>query len=74
MFLRIDKLQIELPAPTKAGHNAAAAVQELLGGRVVPGHPEGGDPLPGTHNAAGYAPEHDPAEIYDIAKSLMKRM
>jgi Mn-containing catalase len=41
---------------------------------VVPGHPEGGDPLPGTHNAAGYAPEHDPAELFDIAKSLMKKM
>jgi len=33
MFLRIDKLQIELPAPGKADPNAAAAVQELLGGR-----------------------------------------
>ena len=33
MFLRIDKLQIELPANTKFDPNAAAAVQELLGGR-----------------------------------------
>jgi hypothetical protein len=33
MFLRIDKLQIELPATTKFDPNAAAAVQELLGGR-----------------------------------------
>ena len=33
MFLRVDKLQIELPAPKKADPNAAAAVQELLGGR-----------------------------------------
>jgi manganese catalase len=33
MFLRIDKLQIELPAPTGTDPNAAAAVQELLGGR-----------------------------------------
>ena len=33
MFLRVDKLQIELPAPRKADPNAAAAVQELLGGR-----------------------------------------
>jgi Mn-containing catalase len=33
MFLRIDKLQIELPKPKEADPNAAAAVQELLGGR-----------------------------------------
>ena len=39
---------------------------------VVPGHPEGGEALPGIHNAAGFAPEHDPSEIFDIAKRLMK--
>jgi Mn-containing catalase len=33
MFLRIDKLQIELPAPAKMDPNAAAALQELLGGK-----------------------------------------
>ena len=33
MFLRVDKLQIELPAPTKQDPNAAAALQELLGGK-----------------------------------------
>ncbi len=33
MFLRIDRLQIELPVSTKFDPNAAAAVQELLGGR-----------------------------------------
>ena len=33
MFLRIDRLQIELPVSKKADPNAAAAVQELLGGR-----------------------------------------
>jgi Mn-containing catalase len=33
MFLRIDKLGIELPQPTKFDPTAAAAVQELLGGR-----------------------------------------
>ncbi|MBE7185779.1 MAG: manganese catalase family protein [Methylobacterium mesophilicum] len=33
MFLRIDKLQTELPAPKKADPNAAAALQELLGGK-----------------------------------------
>ena len=33
MFLRIDKLQVEMPAPTNPDPNAAAAVQELLGGR-----------------------------------------
>jgi len=33
MFMRIDKLQTELPAPKKADPNAAAALQELLGGK-----------------------------------------
>ena len=33
MFLRVDKLQIELPAPTKQDPNAGAALQELLGGK-----------------------------------------
>ena len=33
MFLRIDKLQIELPAPERQDPNAAAALQELLGGK-----------------------------------------
>lgn len=33
MFLRIDRLQIELPAPLKQDANAAAALQELLGGK-----------------------------------------
>ncbi len=33
MFLRIDKLGVELPSSTKYDPTAAAAVQELLGGR-----------------------------------------
>lgn len=33
MFLRIDKLQIEMPVPKDPDPNAAAAVQELMGGR-----------------------------------------
>jgi Mn-containing catalase len=33
MFLRIDKLQVEMPAPKNPDPNAAAAVQELMGGR-----------------------------------------
>ncbi|MEB3860267.1 MAG: manganese catalase family protein [Desulfurococcales archaeon] len=33
MWLRIDKLQIQLPAPKEPDPNAAAAVQELLGGK-----------------------------------------
>lgn len=33
MFLRIDRLQIELPAPKEQDPNAASAVQALLGGR-----------------------------------------
>ena len=33
MFLRVDKLQIELPAPKRADPSAGAALQELLGGK-----------------------------------------
>lgn len=33
MFLRVDKLQIELPAPARRDPNAASALQELLGGK-----------------------------------------
>ena len=33
MFLRIDKLQFDLPLPREANPNGAAAVQELMGGR-----------------------------------------
>jgi Mn-containing catalase len=33
MFLRIDRLQVELPQPTKADPSSAAALQELLGGK-----------------------------------------
>ena len=33
MFLRVDKLQIELPAPKRQDPNAGAALQELLGGK-----------------------------------------
>ena len=33
VFLRIDRLQIELPLPAEPAPNAAAALQELLGGK-----------------------------------------
>jgi Mn-containing catalase len=33
VILRVDRLQIELPAPSDPDPAAAAAVQELLGGR-----------------------------------------
>ncbi|TCZ64466.1 manganese catalase family protein [Roseicella aquatilis] len=33
MFMRVDKLQAALPAPKKKDPNAAAALQELLGGK-----------------------------------------
>ncbi|WP_174297619.1 manganese catalase family protein [Sphingomonas bacterium] len=33
MFMRVDKLQAELPAPKAKNPNAAAALQELLGGK-----------------------------------------
>ena len=33
MFLRMNRLLIDLPEPSKADPNAAAALQELLGGK-----------------------------------------
>ena len=33
MFMRVDKLQASLPAPNRADPNAAASLQELLGGK-----------------------------------------
>jgi Mn-containing catalase len=33
MFLRIDKLQIELPRPAQADPESAGIVQELMGGK-----------------------------------------
>jgi Mn-containing catalase len=33
MFTRVDRLQVELPAPARRDPNAAAALQELLGGK-----------------------------------------
>ena len=33
MFMRIDRLLTELPEPKKPDPNAAAALQELLGGK-----------------------------------------
>jgi Mn-containing catalase len=33
MFMRVDRLQVELPTPSKQDPNAAAALQELLGGK-----------------------------------------
>src|SRR5215211_3639374 len=33
MFLRIDKLQIELPRPAQADPESAGVVQELMGGK-----------------------------------------
>jgi Mn-containing catalase len=33
MFLRVDKLRIDLPMPKKQDPNAGAALQELLGGK-----------------------------------------
>lgn len=34
VFLRIDKLQIELPRPRQADPASAGIVQELLGGKL----------------------------------------
>jgi Mn-containing catalase len=42
--------------------------------QVVQGHPEGHDFPQGTPNQAGFSPDHDPAEMFDIAKRLMRNM
>jgi hypothetical protein len=50
MFLRIDKLQVELPAPTRADPNAAAALQELRGGKYREMSTARGPQPPGLRN------------------------
>lgn len=34
MFMRVDQLQASLPVPDREDPNAAAALQELLGGKI----------------------------------------
>ena len=41
---------------------------------VVDGHPEGAPPPEGTPHRAGFAPEYDPAEVFEIAQRLMRNM
>jgi Mn-containing catalase len=41
---------------------------------VVQGHPEGFDLPEGTSHQAGFAPNYDASEVFDIAKRLMKKM
>ena len=41
---------------------------------VVDGHPEGAPPPEGTPHQAGFAPEYDPAEVFEIAQRLMRDM
>jgi hypothetical protein len=42
--------------------------------QVVQGHPQGHDFPQGTPNQAGFSPDYDPAEMFDIAKRLMRNM
>jgi Mn-containing catalase len=46
LFLRIDKLQIELPRPEQADPESAGIVQELMGGKF------------GEMSTLVYVPEH----------------
>jgi Mn-containing catalase len=46
MFLRKDKLQIELPRPAQADPESAGVVQELMGGKF------------GEMSTLVYVPEH----------------
>jgi Mn-containing catalase len=41
---------------------------------VIQGHPVGADAPEGTPHQAGFAPDHDPSEMFEIAKRLMKNM
>jgi Mn-containing catalase len=41
---------------------------------VVKGHPDGFDAPEGTPHQAGFAPNYDPGEIFEIAKRLTKKM
>jgi Mn-containing catalase len=41
---------------------------------VVDGHPEGAAAPEGTHHQAGFAPDHAPEEMYEIAVRLMRNM
>lgn len=41
---------------------------------VIQGMPEAADPPKGIPHHAGFAPDHDPGEIFDIAKRLMRNM
>jgi Mn-containing catalase len=42
--------------------------------QVVQGTPEGHDHPQGTPNQAGFSPNYDPSEMFDIAKRLMRNM
>jgi Mn-containing catalase len=41
---------------------------------VVRGAPVGGDAPQGTPNQAGFSPQYEPEEVFDVAKRLMKNM
>jgi Mn-containing catalase len=41
---------------------------------VVQGHPEGGEAPEGTPHQAGFAPNYEPGEMFEIAKRLMRNM
>jgi Mn-containing catalase len=41
---------------------------------VVDGHPEGAPPPEGTPHQAGFAPEYEPEEVFEIAQRLMRGM
>jgi hypothetical protein len=41
--------------------------------QVAPGHPDGGK-AQGTPSQAGFSPQYDPGEVFEIAKRLMRNM
>ena len=77
MFMRVDQLQTELPPPTRADPNAAAALQELLGDPpgdlvVVEGMPEGGKIHDLTGEPNVFTPDYAPEEMFEIAEHLTR--
>ncbi|HEY0440157.1 MAG TPA: hypothetical protein VGD36_08775 [Xanthobacteraceae bacterium] len=41
---------------------------------VVPGSPDGAPAPEGTPHQAGFAPDYEPGEVFEIAKRLMKNI
>jgi manganese catalase len=66
MFLRVDRLQVELPAPSDPDPAAAAAVQELLGGRFG----EMSTLMNYTYQSFNFRGRHKAKPFYDLIANI----